>query len=143
MPLTKAGEHLGARPDTSGDRRTARGFVRAVLMALLAGTILAILAPVGFASAQEGEEAVQGTIRAEDENGETVFIEGVEFIVSDADGNEIGVGVTDAEGFWQVPVPYNNRDFLSYRRLLLPLASDGETVDMLLALLIEDRTGQP
>jgi len=43
-----------------------------------------------------------------------------------------------APHFWQVPVPYNDRGFISYRRLALPLASDGETVDMLVALLIED-----
>jgi hypothetical protein len=36
-------------------------------------------------------------------------------------------------------VPFNNRDFLSFRRLLLPLAADGQTVDTLFALMIEDR----
>ena len=43
--------------------------------------------------------------------------------------------------FWQVPIPFIGRDFGSYRRLLLPLASDGETVDLLMALLIEDDSG--
>lgn len=41
--------------------------------------------------------------------------------------------------FWQVPVPAENRNFVSNRRLLLPLASDGRTVDMLLAVIIGDR----
>jgi hypothetical protein len=41
--------------------------------------------------------------------------------------------------FWQIPVPFNNRGFLSFRRLLLPLAADGQTVDTLFALMIENR----
>lgn len=40
--------------------------------------------------------------------------------------------------FWQVPVPFIGRDFGSYRRLLLPLAADGQTVDLLLSYIIED-----
>ena len=40
--------------------------------------------------------------------------------------------------FWRIPVPFIGRDFGSYRRLLLPLAKDGTTVDMLLSLMIED-----
>lgn len=43
--------------------------------------------------------------------------------------------------FWQVPVPAENRDFVSNRRLLLPLATDGRTVDMLLAVIVGDRRG--
>ena len=40
--------------------------------------------------------------------------------------------------FWQIPVPFIGRDFGSYRRLLLPLAGDGLSVDLLLSLVIED-----
>ena len=40
--------------------------------------------------------------------------------------------------FWQIPVPFIDRDFGSYRRLLLPLAEDGATVDLLMSLVIED-----
>lgn len=52
-------------------------------------------------SGQEPDEAVQGTLR--DGDGEPV--PEVTFIVSDADGTEIGQAVTDAEGRWQVPLP--------------------------------------
>lgn len=41
--------------------------------------------------------------------------------------------------FWQIPVPAENRDFVSNRRLLLPLAGDGRHVDMLLAVMVGDR----
>lgn len=41
--------------------------------------------------------------------------------------------------FWQIPVPVENRDFISTRRLLLPLASDGTLVDKLFAFMIGDR----
>ena len=56
-------------------------------------------------SAEEGGTEVTGTLRTKDADGEDVFLEGVEFLVSDADGNEIGVGVSDAEGNWSVPLP--------------------------------------
>lgn len=48
---------------------------------------------------------VTGTLRARDAEGEDVFLEGVEFVVSDADGNEVGRGVSDAEGNWSVGLP--------------------------------------
>ncbi|WP_425405285.1 PAS domain-containing protein [Hwanghaeella sp.] len=41
--------------------------------------------------------------------------------------------------FWQVPVPAENRNFVSNRRLLLPLATDGRTIDMLMAVILGDR----
>ena len=40
--------------------------------------------------------------------------------------------------FWQRPAPKDSARFDSYRRLLLPLADDGECIDMLLALVIGD-----
>src|SRR5680860_1690356 len=48
---------------------------------------------------------VTGTLRTRDADGEDVFLEGVEFVVSDADGNEVGRGVSDAEGNWSVGLP--------------------------------------
>lgn len=41
--------------------------------------------------------------------------------------------------FWQRPVPDGNQRYRSYRRLLLPLAEDGERVDMFLSILVGDR----
>ena len=40
--------------------------------------------------------------------------------------------------FWRQDLPGDARRYRSYRRLLLPLADDGEVVDMLFALLIGD-----
>lgn len=41
--------------------------------------------------------------------------------------------------FWQRPLPPERQlDFVSYRRLSLPLASDGETVDQTIAMMIGD-----
>ncbi|HZS83881.1 MAG TPA: PAS domain-containing protein [Stellaceae bacterium] len=34
--------------------------------------------------------------------------------------------------YWERPVQFSGRGFLSYRRLALPMARDGETVDMVL-----------
>lgn len=75
-----------------------------MLWALLAAVIaaLAIGAP---AAAQDDGETIGGTLRTKDEAGEDVFLEGVTFIVSDADGNEIGQAVSDADGVWLVELP--------------------------------------
>ena len=40
--------------------------------------------------------------------------------------------------FWQIPLPIENHDFKSNRRLLLPLASDGVNVDKFIALILGD-----
>ena len=45
--------------------------------------------------------------------------------------------------FWQQPVPVPNRDFIAYQRLALPLARDGETVDMLFCLLLPVSNSTP
>ena len=76
---------------------------------------LGVVGSVDTAHAQEdsGDESaeestgteVRGTLRARDADGEFVFLEGVEFVVTDADGNEVGRGVTDAEGNWSVGLP--------------------------------------
>jgi len=39
--------------------------------------------------------------------------------------------------FWEIPVPAPDRNFRSLRRLLLPLASDGVTIDMLFGFALE------
>ena len=62
------------------------------------------------------------------------------------DRSEIGRVFLDAVStrrphFWRRPVPEGNKRYQSYRRLLLPLAEDGQRVDMLLALLVGDRNG--
>ena len=44
-------------------------------------------------------------MRAKDEAGERIFVEGVEFTVFDADGNEVGTATTDVEGVWLVALP--------------------------------------
>ena len=49
------------------------------------------------------------------------------------------VVATKEPHFWQTPVPAENRDFVSNRRLLLPLSSDGVFVDNLLGFMIGDR----
>ena len=67
--------------------------------------IIATLAVGAPATAQDSGETVGGTLRTKDEAGEDVFLEGVTFIVSDADGNEIGQATTDAEGAWLVELP--------------------------------------
>jgi hypothetical protein len=41
--------------------------------------------------------------------------------------------------FWQVPVPVENREFISNRRLLLPLSGGVDTIDHLLGFMIGDR----
>lgn len=56
-------------------------------------------------SVDDAGTEVTGTLRARDAEGEDVFLEGVEFVVSDADGNEVGRGVSDAEGNWSVGLP--------------------------------------
>ena len=41
--------------------------------------------------------------------------------------------------FWRRPLPPERQlDFVSYRRLALPLASDGETVDQIINLMVGD-----
>lgn len=40
--------------------------------------------------------------------------------------------------FWRRPMMDNNPGYVATRRLLLPLAADGETVDMLFGLILEE-----
>lgn len=67
---------------------------------------MALLAIGGPAVAQgDGGETIGGTMRAKDDGGENIFVEGVEFTVFDADGNEVGSAATDAEGLWLIELP--------------------------------------
>ena len=82
------------------------------LLRLLLGAVVVLLGLVavgGPALAQEDDsaatESVGGTLQARDENGDRVALEGVSFIVRDAEGNEVGAAVSDAEGAWRVDVP--------------------------------------
>jgi neutral amino acid transport system permease protein len=60
----------------------------------------------GSVAAQDDPaETVGGTMRAKDDAGDQIFVEGIEFTVFDADGNAIGSATTDAEGVWLVPLP--------------------------------------
>ncbi len=59
----------------------------------------------GEGDAGEATESISGTLQTRDENDERVFVEGVTFIVFDADGNEVGSAVSDADGVWSVPLP--------------------------------------
>jgi neutral amino acid transport system permease protein len=88
-----------------------RWFLRA---AALVFVVLAALAGSSVAHAQDdagdgdtatgesGGAEVRGTLRAA---GEESGVEGVEFVVSDVDGNEVGRGVTDGDGNWSVSLP--------------------------------------
>lgn len=40
--------------------------------------------------------------------------------------------------FWRRPMMVDSAEYAATRRLVLPLAADGETVDMLLGLIVED-----
>ena len=79
--------------------------MRSVLSALLA--IFVVLSLPGSASAQDAEEdgpigSIGGTLQTNDEDGERIPVEGVTFIVYDAEGTEVASAVTDAEGAWIV-----------------------------------------
>lgn len=47
---------------------------------------------------------------------------------------------TGAPHYWKVPVPVENREFLSSRRLLLALSEDGAKVTHLMALMLGDKS---
>lgn len=71
------------------------------------GALLGLAGPV-HAQDEGADEAVaeiKGTLKTADEAGEEVLLEGVEMRVTDADGNEIGVAVTGADGTWALGVP--------------------------------------
>ncbi len=73
-------------------------------MLIIAAGLFLIL-PVGAVLAQD-TEAVTTTLQVENpDTGEREPVEGVSLTVTDADGNEIGTGTTDAEGVFLLEVP--------------------------------------
>ena len=81
---------------------------------LVLGVIVALLGAAslgGAALAQEDDteggatESIGGTLQTQDETGERVALEGVSFIVTDADGNVVGTAVSDSDGEWRVDLP--------------------------------------
>jgi len=90
---------------TSSQRSGRHSIWSTVLLGTLA-SLLGFLSFGGQVAAQDDPgETVGGTMRAKDDAGENIFVEGVEFAVFDADGNEIGTATTDAEGVWVVALP--------------------------------------
>ncbi|MGA9275792.1 ABC transporter permease subunit [Ilumatobacter sp.] len=93
---------------TSRARPPGLRIVLGVVAALL--TLLSISGP---ALAQEDDapaddassESIGGTLQTRDEEGEQIALEGVTFVVTDSDGNEVGTAVSDAEGNWRVDLP--------------------------------------
>lgn len=71
---------------------------------------MAVGAVVGLATPTHAQDdgatgaEVKGNLKTVNDAGEEVLLEGVELRVTDVDGNEVGVGVTDAEGNWSLTV---------------------------------------
>lgn len=63
--------------------------------------------PIGSDVAEsDATESIAGTLRTKDDAGEDVFLEGVTFIVTNAEsGEEVGSAESDAEGVWRVDLP--------------------------------------
>src|SRR5215207_4792124 len=77
--------------------------VRKLAMALcgLLAAPAVVIVGAGTASAQDGgTETIRGFLR-----NEGAPVAGVTITVSDADGEEVETTQTDAEGFWEIPVP--------------------------------------
>ena len=67
----------------------------------LLAALAVVIVGAGTASAQDGgTETIRGFLRSEGDP-----VPGVTITVSDADGEEVGTTETDAEGFWEIPVP--------------------------------------
>jgi branched-chain amino acid transport system permease protein len=52
----------------------------------------------------DSTESIGGTIRARDDAGDRIGLEAVSFTVFDESGNEVGSGVSNADGDWRVPL---------------------------------------
>ena len=87
-------------------QRSGRHSTRSTVFLAALASLLAFLSLGGSVAAQDDPaETVGGTMRAKDDAGDQIFVEGIEFTVFDADGNAIGSATTDAEGVWLVPLP--------------------------------------
>ena len=62
--------------------------------------VLALVFGAAPAQAQDSSESVRGVLRFEREP-----VEGIRIVVTTPDGAEVGEGVSDADGRWEVPVP--------------------------------------
>ena len=104
------------RPRQRRPRARRLGFAAAVAV----GALLGLAGPAHAQDDGEGGDDVEGvdggaepaadtevtgTLRATGEDGEDILLEGVELVVSAADGTEIGVAVSDAEGNWRLGLP--------------------------------------
>lgn len=67
---------------------------------------------------------IRGNLKTQDEAGEDVFPEGVEFVVTGPSGTEVGRALTDADGKWVVSVPGAG----TYSVLLIEETLDGITL---------------
>jgi neutral amino acid transport system permease protein len=75
---------------------------RSIVLGLL--VLLPVLGLAAPALAQNVTE-VRGAIESRDDEGERVPVEGVRITIATADGEEVGVAVTDAEGRYQLELP--------------------------------------
>ena len=97
----------------SEPRPIRRRPTRFVLGVIAAAGFFVSLAPAVHAQDDGGDDGggatapteIKGTLKTVDEAGEDVLLEGVELLVTDASGQEIGVGVTGADGTWSLAVP--------------------------------------
>ena len=105
MLLRSHGEPSNGRATHTTHQRPGRRPTWLTTLLGFVAAFVAILAVNGTAMAQNGEETVGGTMRAKDDAGEKIFVEGVEFSVVDVDGNEVGTATTNAEGVWLVELP--------------------------------------
>ena len=71
--------------------------------------LLAVASPAAAELLGQEDDAssteVRGTLRTTSDDGEDLFVEDVNFIVTDEAGTEVGIGVTDSEGNWSVELP--------------------------------------
>ena len=95
------------RPDAGPTSRHVRraGAITVGILAVLFGAMVS----GGAVHAQDDAEGpvteVRGTLRATDENGDDIVLEGVELVVTDAEGTEVGVAVSDSDGAWSLELP--------------------------------------
>ena len=114
MPATTS-----TTPGRGAGLRALLGALLAVLAVLCAAPLAGASAPpdtsatgepaaegAGADAEPSASETIGGTLRTRDEEGEDVFLEGVTFIVTDAEsGEEAGTAESDAEGLWRVDLP--------------------------------------
>ena len=89
----------------ASSQRSGRPSTWSTMFLAAIAALMAFLSFGGPVAAQDDPaETVGGRLRAEDDAGDKIFVEGVEFTVFDVDGNEVGTATTDADGVWLVPL---------------------------------------